>query len=53
MILLAEKLGLFNQRALAGEALSQTSREEWLRTYSRMIAEFRPRGARGAARCVG
>jgi len=38
MILLAEKLGLFNQRALAGEALSQTSREDWLRTYSRMIA---------------
>jgi len=38
MILLAEKLGLFNQRVLAGEALSQASREEWLRTYSRLIA---------------
>jgi hypothetical protein len=38
MILLAEKLALFNQRALAGEALSQVSREDWLRTYSRMIA---------------
>lgn len=38
MILLAEKLALFNQRALAGEVLSQASREDWLRTYSRVIA---------------
>ena len=27
-ILLAEKLALFNQRVLAGEALSQASRED-------------------------
>jgi hypothetical protein len=28
---------LFNQRALAGETLSQASREDWLRTYSRLM----------------
>jgi hypothetical protein len=40
VILLSTKLGLFNQRALAGEALTQVSREDWLRTYSRMIANL-------------
>jgi len=43
LILLAEKLALFNQRALAGEALSQASREDWLRTYSRLIANLTAR----------
>jgi hypothetical protein len=43
MILLALKLSLFNQRALAGETLSQESREDWLRTYSRIIANRRAR----------
>ncbi len=43
VILLAEKLALFNQRALSGEALSQEAREEWLRTYSRLIANLRAR----------
>jgi hypothetical protein len=46
MILLAEKLGSFNQRALAGEALSQRAREDWLTTYSRAIANL---GARSDA----
>ena len=39
-ILLGEKLALFNQRVLAGEALSQAAREDWLRTYSRLIANL-------------
>jgi hypothetical protein len=42
-ILLAQKLGLYNQRALAGEAVTQASREDWLRTYSRMIANLSAR----------
>jgi hypothetical protein len=46
IILLAEKLALFNQRVLAGEALSQASREDWLRTYSRIVANL---GARSQA----
>src|SRR5258708_7320133 len=45
MILLAAKLGLFNQRVLAGEALSQTSRDDWRRTYSRMITNSTARSA--------
>jgi hypothetical protein len=40
MILLSTRLGLFNQRALAGEALAQVSREDWLRTYSRVVANL-------------
>src|SRR4029453_18270940 len=43
MILHTQKLALFNQRVLGGEILSQSAREDWLRTYSRVIVNLTAR----------
>jgi hypothetical protein len=43
LILLTTKLDLFNQHALAGEAISDSSRQVWAETLSRLLAILRAR----------
>jgi hypothetical protein len=43
LILLTAKLDLFNQHALAGEAISDSSRQVWAETLSRLLAVLRAR----------